>query len=225
VLGVTRSAFGYQGQKCSACSRAIVLRGVHEAFMKRLVEAARSLHVGPAAEPGSHVSAVIDEEALEKCRKYIEIGKEEGQEALAVDVGELAEQGYYVGPHIFDMVPPEARLAQEEIFGPVLAVIRVEDFDEAIRVANGTDYALTAGCFSRSPENLDRARRELDAGNVYLNRTITGALVGRQPFGGHKMSGGGTKQGGHDYLLQFVLPRCVTENTMRRGFAPSSVEA
>jgi RHH-type proline utilization regulon transcriptional repressor/proline dehydrogenase/delta 1-pyrroline-5-carboxylate dehydrogenase len=137
-----------------------------------------------------------------------------------VDAGDLASEGYYIGPHIFADVPPGSRLAQEEIFGPVLAVMRAGDLDEALAIANGTDYALTGGMFSRSPKNLARARRELMAGNIYLNRPITGALVARQPFGGFRMSGIGSKAGGPDYLLQFVIPRTVTENTLRRGFAP-----
>ncbi len=224
VLGVVKSAFGYQGQKCSACSRAIVLDAVYDTFLERLVEATRSLKVGPAEEAASSFSAVIDAEALERIGKYIQIGRETGRVALAVDVGPLAEQGYYVGPHIFTDVPPDGQLAQEEIFGPVLCVMRVSNLDEAIRVFNGTDYALTGGMFSRSPEHFDRARRELMVGNLYLNRGTTGALVGRQPFGGFRMSGIGTKAGGPDYLLQFVVPRTITENTMRRGFAPETRE-
>jgi RHH-type proline utilization regulon transcriptional repressor/proline dehydrogenase/delta 1-pyrroline-5-carboxylate dehydrogenase len=220
VLGVVHSAFGYQGQKCSACSRAIVLADVYEPFLARLIEATRSLKVGPAEDPATTVGPVIDAEAYERIGRYIELGKQEGRLALAVDVGDLAQNGYFVGPHIFADVPYMARIAQEEIFGPVLAVIRAADLNEAIAIANGTEYALTGGIFSRSPAHLDRARRELMMGNVYLNRGITGALVGRQPFGGFKMSGIGSKAGGDDYLLQFVLPRTITENTMRRGFAP-----
>jgi RHH-type transcriptional regulator, proline utilization regulon repressor / proline dehydrogenase / delta 1-pyrroline-5-carboxylate dehydrogenase len=163
---------------------------------------------------------VIDAEAATAHEEYIEIGKSEGRLALAIDPGPLVEQGYFVGPHIFADVPPTARIAQEEIFGPVLAVIRAADLDEALRIANGTDYALTGGIFSRSPANLDRARREFLVGNLYLNRPITGPLVDRQPFGGFKMSGIGSKAGGRDYLLQFVLPRTITEHTVRRGFAP-----
>lgn len=222
VLGVARSAFGYQGQKCSACSRAIVVESVHEAFVLRLVEAARSLAIAPAEDPACTVGPVIDEEALARLRRYIELGKQEGQTALARDAGPLADEGYYVGPHIFAGVAPQARLAQEEIFGPVLAVIKARDFDQAIEILNGTDYALTGGLFSRSPDHLRRARQELLVGNLYLNRGITGALVGRQPFGGFRMSGIGSKAGGPDYLYQFVVPRCVTENTMRRGFAPQA---
>ncbi|MBX3413712.1 MAG: proline dehydrogenase family protein [Pirellulales bacterium] len=222
VLGVLASAFGHQGQKCSACSRAIVLAPVYDAFLARLVDAARGLKIGPAEDPGTNVGPVIDEDALRKIRSYLELGRQEAREALAVDPATLSDEGFYVGPHIFADVAPDARLAQEEIFGPVLAVIKAQDFDEAIRLVNGTAYALTAGVYSRSPGNLARAAREILAGNLYLNRGITGALVGRQPFGGFKLSGIGSKAGGPDYLLQFVLPRTVTENTMRRGFAPSS---
>ena len=220
VLAVVKSAFGYQGQKCSACSRCIVLADVYDQFLTRLVEATRSLKIGLPEEPGTSVGPVIDADSLRRVKEYIEIGRRDGREVLSVQVGGLAEQGYFVGPHIFADVRPNSRLAQEEIFGPVLAVIRAADLDEAIRITNGTDYALTGGIFSRSPANLDRARRALMVGNLYLNRGITGALVGRQPFGGFKMSGIGSKAGGPDYLLQFVLPRTVTENTMRRGFAP-----
>jgi RHH-type proline utilization regulon transcriptional repressor/proline dehydrogenase/delta 1-pyrroline-5-carboxylate dehydrogenase len=222
VLAVVKSAFGYQGQKCSACSRAIVLEPVYETFLKRLVEATRSLKIGPAEDPASSLSAVIDAESLARINKYIEIGRQTGRQALAIDTGSLAGEGYYVGPHIFTDVPPDGQLAQEEVFGPVLCVLRAADLDEAIRLFNGTDYALAGGIFSRSPENFERARRELLVGNLYLNRGITGALVGRQPFGGFRLSGIGTKAGGPDYLLQFVLPRTITENTMRRGFAPTS---
>ncbi|MDA1049264.1 MAG: L-glutamate gamma-semialdehyde dehydrogenase [Planctomycetota bacterium] len=220
VLGTVKSAFGFQGQKCSACSRVIVLADVYDAFVRRLVEATRSLEIGPAEYPSTSVGPVIDEAALAKVHEYIAIGQREGREELAVDVAELARQGFFVGPHIFADVSPDARIAQEEIFGPVLAVIRAENLDAAFRIANSTHYALTGGFYSRSPANLERARRELIVGNLYLNRTITGATVGRQPFGGFKMSGIGSKAGGPDYLLQFVVPRTITENTMRRGFAP-----
>ena len=220
VMAVVKSAFGYQGQKCSACSRVIVLAGVHDAFVNRLVEATRSLQVGPAEDAATSVGPVIDADAQARVRDYIDVGRREARELLAVDVGALAEQGFFVGPHIFADVHSDSRLAQEEIYGPVLAVIRARDLDEAFAIFNGTPYALTGGIFSRSPAHLDRARRELMVGNLYLNRGITGALVGRQPFGGFKMSGIGSKAGGHDYLLQFVIPRTITENTMRRGFAP-----
>jgi RHH-type proline utilization regulon transcriptional repressor/proline dehydrogenase/delta 1-pyrroline-5-carboxylate dehydrogenase len=220
VAGVVKSAFGYQGQKCSACSRAIVLDTVYDQFLSRLVEATRSLKVGPAEDPSARIGPVIDDEAFDRVQRYIEIGRHEGREALAVDVGPLAERGYFIGPHIFADVKPTARIAQEEIFGPVLAVIRAADLDEALRIANGADYALTGGIFSRSPAHLEQTSREMLVGNLYLNRPITGALVHRQPFGGFKLSGIGDKAGGPDYLLQFVVERTITENTLRRGFAP-----
>jgi RHH-type transcriptional regulator, proline utilization regulon repressor / proline dehydrogenase / delta 1-pyrroline-5-carboxylate dehydrogenase len=222
VLAVVKSAFGYQGQKCSACSRAIVLSAVYDAFVNRLVEATRSLQVGPAEDPSTSVGPLIDAEAQARVHDYIAIGRREARDILSVDIGPLAEEGFFVGPHIFAEVSPDSRLAQEEIFGPLLAVIRAANLDKAFSILNGTQYALTGGIFSRSPAHLERARRELMVGNLYLNRGITGALVGRQPFGGFKMSGIGSKAGGHDYLLQFVIPRTITENTMRRGFAPES---
>lgn len=220
VAGVVKSAFGYQGQKCSACSRAIVLDSVYDLFLERLIEATRSLKIGAAEDPATSVSAVIDAESFDRIREYIELGKKSASVALAMEVGPLADEGFYIGPHIFTNLPPSSRLAQEEIFGPVLVVLRAADFDQAIRILNDTDYGITGGVFSRSPDHLRHARRELMAGNVYLNRGITGALVGRQPFGGFKMSGIGTKAGGRDYLKQFVVPRTITENTLRRGFAP-----
>jgi RHH-type proline utilization regulon transcriptional repressor/proline dehydrogenase/delta 1-pyrroline-5-carboxylate dehydrogenase len=220
VHGVAASAFGYAGQKCSACSRVVVLEAIHDAFLARLVEATRSLKVGPAEEPGAFVGPVIDAEARRRILAAIERGKGEAKLAYAGDLGPLAEEGYYVAPHIFQDVPPAASLAQEEIFGPVLAVLRARDLSHALEIANGTAYALTGGLYSRSPEYIQRVRREFRVGNLYINRKITGALADRQPFGGFKLSGIGSKAGGPDYLVQFVLPRTITENTMRRGFAP-----
>ena len=225
VSGVIKSAFGFQGQKCSACSRVIVLEKVYEPFVRRLVEATQSLTIGPAEDPGNRVGPVIDQDAFDRIWRYIEQGRRDGRELLHVDVGPLAEEGYYVGPTLFAELPPESPVAREEIFGPVLAVFRVPDLDQALKLANSVPYALTGGIYSRSPRNLRRAARELQAGNVYLNRPITGAIVGRQPFGGYHHSGIGSKAGGPDYLLQFVIPRTVTENTMRRGFAPHVEEA
>jgi RHH-type proline utilization regulon transcriptional repressor/proline dehydrogenase/delta 1-pyrroline-5-carboxylate dehydrogenase len=222
VHGVVASAFGYQGQKCSACSRAIVLDGLHDIFLSRLVEATRSLTVAPAADPGCAVGPVIDSEARDRILGYIEKGKAECRLAFAGDVGSLAKEGFYVGPHIFADVAPEAAIAQQEIFGPVLAVMKARDLSHALEIANGTQYALTGGLYSRSPRNIVRVKREFRVGNLYINRKITGALVQRQPFGGFKMSGIGSKAGGPDYLLQFLVPRTITENTMRRGFAPTA---
>ena len=222
VLGTLHSAFGYQGQKCSACSRLLVLDRVYDTFLPRLIEATRSLKVGFAEEPGTDIGPMIDADAMAKAQRYVEIGRKEGREQIAYDVGSLAEEGFFVGPHIFSDIPPDGCLAQDEVFGPVLAVTRVRDLDEAIRLANGTAYALTAGIYSRSPRNIERARDEVLVGNFYINRPITGAIVARQPFGGFRLSGSGSKAGGTDYLRQFVVPRTITENTMRRGFAPSS---
>jgi RHH-type proline utilization regulon transcriptional repressor/proline dehydrogenase/delta 1-pyrroline-5-carboxylate dehydrogenase len=222
VVGVAASAFNYSGQKCSACSRAIVLESIYDTFLERLIEATRSFKIGPAEEPAARVGPVIDADARERILGYVARGKQESRLAFAGDVGFLAVEGYYVAPHIFAEVPPTAVIAQEEIFGPVLAVIKARDLDEALRIANGTPYALTGGIYSRSPQNIDRVRREFRVGNLYINRKITGALVGRQPFGGFKMSGIGSKAGGPDYLLQFLVPRTITENTMRRGFAPTT---
>ena len=166
------------------------------------------------------VGPVVDHEAFERIRRYVEIGRGEATLAFQGQAPEDAGDGYFVPPTIFTGVRPDARIAREEIFGPVLAVLRAKDLDEALRIANDTEFALTGGCYSRSPANLARVRRELRVGNLYLNRTITGAIVGRHPFGGFAMSGGGTKAGGRDYLLNFLNPRVVTENVLRRGFAP-----
>jgi len=223
VLGVRQSAFSFQGQKCSACSRVICVDSVHDQFLHRLVESTRALVVGDPTAPGADFGPVIDEEAAAKIRDYIEIGKHEGTLELAHIAPGMPSavcDKPIVAPHIFSNIQPHHRLANEEIFGPVLSVIKVKDFDEALAVANSTIYKLTGGVFSRKPSHLERARREYRVGNLYLNRGITGALVGRQPFGGFGMSGVGSKAGGRDYLLQFVEPRAVCENTMRRGFAP-----
>lgn len=224
VQGVVQSAFGYAGQKCSACSRVIVLSSVYDTFLERLKAACESLVVGPAEDPGSDFGPLIDEEARARVTDYIAVGRDECLPVVTGDVGKLAKEGHYVGPHVFANVDPESRLAQHEIFGPVLAVLKVRNFDQALQLANSTDYALTGGLYSRSPKNLKRAREEFQVGNLYLNRGITGALVQRHPFGGFKMSGIGTKAGGPDYLLQFLLPMTISENTMRRGFAPPTGE-
>jgi RHH-type proline utilization regulon transcriptional repressor/proline dehydrogenase/delta 1-pyrroline-5-carboxylate dehydrogenase len=219
VAGVVASAFGYQGQKCSAASRVIALESVYEAFLPRLIEAARSLRVGPAADPSTSVGPLIDNEALQKTLRYIEVGKREARLVLATDVSHLTS-GFYVGPTIFADVSPDAAIAQEEIFGPVLAALRAANFDEALDIANHTRFGLTGGVYSRMPGNVERARRDFDVGNLYINRPITGAIVRRQPFGGFKMSGIGSKAGGPDYLPQFMLARTIGENVMRHGFAP-----
>lgn len=218
VPHVLYSAFGYQGQKCSACSRLIVIESVHDKLVERLRAAAESIHLGPGEDPRSYMGAVISESAKKKIESYIEIGSQEG--TIVVKRLPPGASGYFVPLTIVTGVRPDHRLAQEEIFGPVLSIIKVADFDEALQVANGTEYALTGGVFSRSPENIAKARREFRVGNLYINRGCTGAIVNRHPFGGFKMSGVGSKAGGPDYLLQFTIPRNVVENTIRRGFAP-----
>ncbi|MEH2336235.1 L-glutamate gamma-semialdehyde dehydrogenase [Nostoc sp.] len=217
VVGVVQSAFGYSGQKCSAASRVIVLEPIYDTFVQRLVEATKSLNIGEAELPSTQVGPVIDANARDRIREYIEKGKAEAEVALELPA---PEQGYFIGPVIFSEVSPNAVISQEEIFGPVLAVIRVKDFQEALAVANGTNYALTGGLYSRTPSHIQQAQTEFEVGNLYINRNITGAIVGRQPFGGFKLSGVGSKAGGPDYLLQFLEPRAVTENIQRQGFAP-----
>jgi RHH-type proline utilization regulon transcriptional repressor/proline dehydrogenase/delta 1-pyrroline-5-carboxylate dehydrogenase len=218
VAGVVASGTGYSGQKCSACSRVIVHAAVYDVFLARLSEAIQSLRVGNPEQPGTQMGPVIDERAQAAILDYVKIGSREGR--LLIE-GCVSQPGWYVGPTVFADVASTARIAQEEIFGPVLAVLKADSFDEALRIANGTEYALTGGVYSRSPANLDLARQRFDVGNLYLNRPITGALVQRQPFGGHRLSGVGAKAGGEEYLMQFVVTRVVSEQTLRRGFAPA----
>jgi len=218
LIHILHSAFGYQGQKCSACSRIIVLEENYEKFIERLKAAVESIELGATEDPKTFVGAVIDAAAKEKIFYYIQIGKKEGKLLLERNLSDA--KGHFVPLSIFTDVQTEHRIAQEEIFGPVLAVMKVRDFDEALEVANGTPYALTGALFSRSPENIAEARKRFRVGNLYINRGCTGAIVGRHPFGGFKMSGLGSKSGGPDYLLHFMVPRNVAENTIRRGFAP-----
>jgi RHH-type proline utilization regulon transcriptional repressor/proline dehydrogenase/delta 1-pyrroline-5-carboxylate dehydrogenase len=216
------SAFGYSGQKCSACSRLIVLDSVHDDVVDRLVGAARTLRVGHPRAMATDMGPLIDADAHKRVRSYVERAGLDGTVVLASD--DIPGDGYFVGPTIVRDVARGSALATDEIFGPVLAVMRAATFAEALAMANDTDYALTAGVISRSPSHIRLATDELRAGNVYINRTITGAVVGRQPFGGYGLSGVGSKAGGPDYLLQFVEPRAVSENTLRQGFAPGSDE-
>lgn len=218
VKGVLESAIGYQGQKCSACSRVIVIGEIAAEFCERLKEAVKSIKIGPPEDPGNFMGPVIDEDAFKKITYYKEIGEKEGRVLLK---REANGEGYFIGPVIFIDVRPDSSIAQEEIFGPVLTVFKAEDIDEAIDIASHTIFALTGGLFSRSPANIEKVKNELRVGNLYINRKITGALVGIQPFGGFGMSGIGSKAGGPDYLIQFLNPRSISENTLRRGFAPS----
>jgi RHH-type proline utilization regulon transcriptional repressor/proline dehydrogenase/delta 1-pyrroline-5-carboxylate dehydrogenase len=217
VVHVIDSAFGYQGQKCSAASRLILVGEVHERLVTRLVEAVRSLKIGPPEDPRNAVGPLIEEAAKERVEQYIRLGKKEAHCVLEMAA---PKQGYFVGPAIFTDVDPNSRIAQEEIFGPVLSIIRARDFDQALEIADRSSFALTGGVFSRSPAHIDKARKEFRVGNLYINRGITGAVVERQPFGGLKLSGIGSKAGGPDYLLQFLEPRTISENTLRHGFMP-----
>lgn len=216
VKGVLESALVYQGQKCSACSRVIVVGDIYDQFTFRLREAAESIRIGSPEDPATFMGPMVDESARRKVEEYIETGRREGVPILI----RKKEKGLYVGPALFGGLSPDSRLGQEEIFGPVVVLLRARDIDEALEIADGTQYALTGGLFSRSPGNIMRVRAGFRVGNLYINRKITGALVGRQPFGGFGMSGVGSKAGGPDYLLQFMNPRSISENTMRRGFTP-----
>lgn len=220
VAGCISSAFGYQGQKCSALSRLIVLADNYGKFLDRFIGAAASMQVGPAEVPGNALGPVISREAQQRILKMIEIGRTEAKLVWQGSVPDSSD-ACYVPPTIFTDVPPGSRLFREEIFGPVLAITKARDFDEALTLANSSDFALTGGCYSRSPTNIKRVREELVCGNLYINRGITGAIVWRQPFGGFKLSGGGTKAGGREYLQNFLVPRVVSENCLRRGFAPA----
>ena len=220
VAGTVQSAFGYNGQKCSALSRLIVLTDNYDKFIDRLIAAAASLRIGPGEEPGNIIGPVIDRVSQRRILAIIEAGKNEARMAWQ---GEVPQEpnACYVPPTIFTEVPTTGRLFGEEIFGPVLSVVRAKDFDTALSLANDSRFALTGGLYSRSPVNIERAKAEMVCGNLYINRGITGAIVGRQPFGGFKMSGGGTKAGGAEYLQNFLVPRVITENCLRRGFAPA----
>jgi RHH-type proline utilization regulon transcriptional repressor/proline dehydrogenase/delta 1-pyrroline-5-carboxylate dehydrogenase len=211
------SAFGFAGQKCSALSRLVVLDDVYDAFVERFISACPALPVGDPALPGTVVGPVIDADAHQKILGLIEQGKREAKLAFQ---GQAPAEGYFIPPTVFVNVKAGHAIAREEIFGPVVAILRAKNLDEAFALVNGTDYALTGGLFSRSPKALERAQTELLVGNLYLNRAITGAIVERHPFGGFKMSGGGTKAGGKGYLENFLFPRSVAENVMRRGFTP-----
>jgi len=207
--GVVASAFGYQGQKCSACSRAIVHEKVYPAFIERLVHKTREIRVGPTTDPANFMGPVINESAFNKILNYIEIGKQEGK--LIQGGHPLPGEGFFIPPTIVADVDPKARIAQEEIFGPVLAVIRARDLDDAIRISNDSEYGLTGAIYCRDSRHISRAKEECHVGNLYINRKCTGALVGVHPFGGFNMSGTDSKAGGRDYLLLFTQAKSISE--------------
>ncbi len=209
VEGVAVSAFGYQGQKCSACSRAIVAEKIYDAFLQKLVERTKKIKVGEADDPGNYMGPVINQGAMKTILDYIEVGKQEGR--LIAGGGRAGGDGYFIQPTIIADVSPKARIAQEEIFGPVLAVIKAKNFDQALEMANDSEFGLTGAVYSRNPEKLRRAAESFHVGNLYFNRKCTGAMVGAHPFGGFNMSGTDSKAGGHDYLLLFLQAKTIAE--------------
>ena len=210
VDAVVASAFGFSGQKCSACSRAIIEQDVYDLFVERIRERVKSLKVGdPVTNPS--MGPVVNKSAYESMLSYIEIGKSEGRLLSGGHAVETPEKGYYIQPTIFADIAPTARLAQEEIFGPILALIKAENFDDALNIANNTEYGLTGALFTSSRERIDRARSEFHVGNLYFNRKCTGAMVGAHPFGGFNMSGTDSKAGGPDYLYLFTQAKSVAE--------------
>ncbi|MBE3590536.1 MAG: L-glutamate gamma-semialdehyde dehydrogenase [Firmicutes bacterium] len=209
AAAIVSSAFGFQGQKCSAASRVIGIGKAYDEVLERAVERTKKLKVGPAWDLDVDMGPVIDEAAYRKILDYIEVGKREGKLVTGGEKG--PREGYFIEPTIFADVAPDARIAQEEIFGPVCAFIRAKDFDEAMEIANGTQYGLTGSVYSRNMDHLERARVEFHVGNLYLNRKCTGALVGVHPFGGFNMSGTDSKAGGPDYLLSFLQAKAISE--------------
>jgi 1-pyrroline-5-carboxylate dehydrogenase len=207
VEGVTLSAFGFQGQKCSACSRAIVVASIYDAFLAKLRKRVEQIAVGPAEKPENYMGPVVNARAQKSILEYVEIGKNEGRLLIG---GAPIAGGYFVQPTVIADVGPKARLAQEEIFGPVLAVIEADSFEAALEIANNTDYGLTGGVYTKDPKKLEKAADEFFVGNLYFNRKCTGALVGAHPFGGFNMSGTDSKAGGNDYLLLFTQAKTVT---------------
>jgi RHH-type transcriptional regulator, proline utilization regulon repressor / proline dehydrogenase / delta 1-pyrroline-5-carboxylate dehydrogenase len=222
VKGIIHSAFSFQGQKCSACSRVyVVSEEAYERCKERLSHAIESVKIGAASDPGSFMGPVISYESKEKLLEAIRQGSKEGSLVAKGKIPDgMIEKGYYVLPHIFEGLPEDSDIVKNELFGPLLVISKVDTFEEGIEKALKSKYRLTGGVYSRSPRNIEYAVNEFKVGNLYINRNCTGALVFRQPFGGAHFSGVGAKAGGPDYLLQFVVPRTVTENTMRRGFAP-----
>ncbi|MGB7847399.1 MAG: L-glutamate gamma-semialdehyde dehydrogenase [Candidatus Acidiferrum sp.] len=209
VEGTAQAAFGYQGQKCSACSRVIVSEKVYDTFLNKLVERTKKIKVGPSDDPNNYMGPVINESAMKGILNYIEVGKKEGR--LMVGGGRAAGDGYFVEPTVIADIDPKARLAQEEVFGPVLAVIKAKNFDHAMEIANNTEFGLTGAVYTKNPAKIRRAEEEFHVGNLYLNRKCTGAMVGAHPFGGFNMSGTDSKTGGKDYLLLLMQAKAVAE--------------
>ncbi len=215
VPAIVQSAFGYAGQKCSAASRVLVHEALHDVFVERLAGAVEGLQVGPADDFATDVPPVVERDARERVRRYAGLAASQG--AIVTGERDLPSRGWYCAPTVVIGLPLSSEVLSDEIFGPVLAVEPVRDVDEACDRVDALPVALTGGLFSRNPRTVQRVVARSPVGNLYVNRSITGAMVGRQPFGGNRLSGTGTKAGGHDYLLHFVEPRVVTENTVRHG--------
>jgi 1-pyrroline-5-carboxylate dehydrogenase len=211
AAGIVNSAFGYSGQKCSACSRVVITQGVYDQVLERVAKRTAQLTVGPVKNPGNFTGPVSSKRAFEKINSYIEIGKEEGRLIAGGGKHELANEGYFIPPTIFADVHPQARIAQEEIFGPVLTCIKARDFGEALAIANNTIYGLTGAFYSSDRERIERIKRDFHVGNLYINRKCTGALVDVHPFGGFNMSGTDSKAGGRDYLGLFLQAKSIAE--------------
>ena len=209
AAGVMASAFGYQGQKCSACSRAIVVETVYEPFLEKLKELVETIKVGDPSDLENYMGPVINSSAKESILQYIKIGKDEGR--LVVGGKEVSGPGHFIAPTVIADIPPEGRVSQEEIFGPVLAVVKAADFDEALRIANNTEYGLTGAVYTKNRAKIEKAAERFHVGNLYFNRKCTGALVGGHPFGGFNMSGTDSKAGGRDYLLLFTQAKLISE--------------
>jgi 1-pyrroline-5-carboxylate dehydrogenase len=211
AAGIVTSAFGYSGQKCSACSRAVIVESVYQQVLEKAAERAKRLSVGRVKDVANFTGPVSSKRAFEKINKYIEIGREEGRLIAGGGKHELAAEGYFINPTIIADVDPKARVAQEEIFGPVLACIKAKDFDDALAIANNTIYGLTGAFYSRNRERIERAKSDFHVGNLYINRKCTGALVDVHPFGGFNMSGTDSKAGGRDYLGLFLQAKSMAE--------------
>jgi 1-pyrroline-5-carboxylate dehydrogenase len=226
ATGVVQSAFGFQGQKCSACSRAIIDARVYDTMLDKIADRTAKLKVADPTDPTTNMSAVINEKAFKTINSYIEKGKSEGGRVL-IGGGSDGEQGYFIEPTVIADVKPGASIEQEEIFGPVLAVIKAENYDDALNIANDTEFGLTGAVYSSDEAKLQRARREFHVGNLYLNRKCTGALVGVHPFGGFNMSGTDSKAGGRDYLLLFMQAKVSAERvgaTTKRAEAGTATD-
>ena len=205
--GIVSSAFGFQGQKCSAGSRAVIVEKVYDEVLQKVIEKTKKLTMGDVTKPDTYIGPVVDENAMKKITDYIEVGKQEGR---LVAGGGHQGPGYFIEPTVIADVDPHARIAQEEIFGPVLAVIKARDFDDALYIANDTEYGLTGALYSKDEKRIERAKEEYHVGNLYFNRKCTGALVGVHPFGGFNMSGTDSKAGGRDYLLLFTQAKAIS---------------